>query len=102
MEAGSGKVRSHNRVKPTGIVRKLDELGRIVLPIELRRSLEISERDDIEIYVDGSDIILKKYRPACAFCHNETNVIPFKGKSICPRCLKGLRSLQTDEKTTAH
>ena len=54
-------------MKSTGIVRKVDELGRIVLPIELRRTLEIAERDSLEIYVEGSTIILKKYEPACIF-----------------------------------
>ena len=55
-------------MKSTGIVRKVDELGRIVLPIELRRTLDIAEKDSIEIYVDGSSIILKKYEPTCVFC----------------------------------
>ena len=54
-------------MKSTGIVRKVDELGRIVLPIELRRTLDINEKDSLEIYVDGSHIILKKYEPACIF-----------------------------------
>ena len=55
-------------MKSTGIVRKVDELGRIVLPIELRRTLDIAEKDAIEIYVDGESIILKKYEPTCIFC----------------------------------
>ena len=55
-------------MKSTGIVRKVDELGRIVLPIELRRTLDIAEKDALEIYVDGSTIVLKKYRPSCIFC----------------------------------
>jgi len=57
-------------MKSTGIVRKVDELGRVVLPIELRRTLDIAEKDALEIYVDEESIILKKYEPACIFCDN--------------------------------
>lgn len=77
-------------MKSTGIVRKVDELGRIVLPIELRRTLDIAVKDALEIYVDGSQIILKKYEPACIFCGNAKNVIHFKGKNLCQDCLKEL------------
>ncbi len=75
-------------MKATGILRKVDELGRIVLPIELRRTLDIGEKDVLEIYVDGSLIILKKYEPCCIFCGNDRNVTDFKGKNICPSCMK--------------
>ncbi|HBN11507.1 MAG TPA: AbrB family transcriptional regulator [Ruminococcus sp.] len=78
-------------MKTTGIVRKIDELGRIVLPIELRRTLGIGERDSIEIYVDGESIILKKYKTSCVFCSETDNLIDFKGKSICPSCLMQLK-----------
>jgi transcriptional pleiotropic regulator of transition state genes len=78
-------------MKSTGIVRKVDELGRIVLPIELRRTLDISERDSLEIYVDGASIILKKYQPACIFCDDAKDVVVYKGKNICSNCLKELR-----------
>lgn len=78
-------------MKSTGIVRKVDELGRIVLPIELRRTLDISERDALEIYVEGSAIILKKYRPTCVFCDSVKDVSVFRGKNICPKCLRELR-----------
>ena len=77
-------------MKSTGIVRKVDELGRIVLPIELRRTLVIEVKDALEIYVDGSQIILKKYEPACIFCGNAKNVIHFKGRNLCEDCLKEL------------
>ena len=77
-------------MKATGIVRKVDELGRIVLPIELRRTLDIAERDALEIYVDGDSIVLKKYQAACIFCNDSHDVINFKGKNICPNCLKEL------------
>lgn len=79
-------------MKSTGIVRKVDELGRIVLPIELRRTLDIAEKDALEIYVEGSSIVLKKYRPSCIFCDSTKDVVVFKGKNICPRCLREMKS----------
>ena len=78
-------------MKSTGIVRKVDELGRIVLPIELRRTLEIAERDSLEIYVEGSTIILKKYHPACIFCGDAKDVINYRGRNICRRCLEEMK-----------
>ena len=80
-------------MKSTGIVRKVDELGRIVLPIELRRTLDIAEKDAIEIYVDGATIILKKYEPTCIFCADAKNVSNYKGKNICASCLRELKKL---------
>ena len=62
-------------MKSTGIVRKVDELGRIVIPIELRRTLDIDIKDALEIYVDGDQIILKKYEPACIFCQNRSKSV---------------------------
>ena len=78
-------------MKSTGIIRKIDELGRIVLPIELRRKMDISEKDSLEIYVDGDSVILKKYEPSCMFC-NETdfNMVTYKGHSICRKCIAEL------------
>ena len=80
-------------VKSTGIVRKVDELRPIVLPIELRRTLDIAEKDALEIYVEGSSVILKKYRPSCIFCDGSKDITVFKGKNVCPKCLKELKSL---------
>ena len=80
-------------MKSTGIVRKVDERGRIVLPIELRRTMDIAEKDAIEIYVDGASIILRKYEPTCVFCGDAKNVTNYRGKNICPSCLKELKSL---------
>lgn len=77
-------------MKSTGIVRKVDELGRIVLPIELRRMLGIEEKDRIEIFVDGESIILRKYQPACIFCDNAKDIINYKGKNICPDCIRAM------------
>ena len=67
-----------------------DELGRIVLPIELRRTLGIEEKDRIEIFVDGESIILRKYQPACIFCDNAKDIINYKGKNICPDCIRAM------------
>ena len=80
-------------MKSTGIVRKVDELGRIVLPIEMRRTLDIGEKDALEIYVEGSSVILKKYKPSCVFCDATNDSTVFKGKNICPKCLKELKEL---------
>ena len=80
-------------MKSTGIVRKVDELGRIVLPIELRRTMDIAEKDAIEIYVDGSSIVLRKYEPTCVFCGDAKNVTNYRGKNICQCCIKELKKL---------
>ena len=83
-------------MKSTGIVRKVDELGRIVIPKELRRTLSIEERDSFEIYVDADRIILRKYEPSCSciFCGNAENVTKFKNKNICADCMKFLTFAQ--------
>jgi len=73
-------------MKATGVVRKVDELGRIVLPIELRRTLGIDVKDPLEIYVDQEKIILRKYEPACVFCGNATDNQLFHGKNVCREC----------------
>ena len=78
-------------MKSTGIVRKVDELGRIVLPIELRRTLGIEEKDALEIYVDDNMVMLKKYEPACIFCGSADGVIVFRGKNICEHCRSELQ-----------
>lgn len=77
-------------MKSTGITRKVDELGRIVLPIELRRKMNIEEKDSLEIYVEGNSIILKKYEPACIFCGSSKNVTTYKEKNVCAGCIKEL------------
>lgn len=79
-------------MKSTGIVRKVDELGRMVIPKELRKTLDINIKDGLEIYVDGEQIILKKYEPACVFCGEARNVKDYKDKNICSSCLNKLRS----------
>ena len=81
-------------MRSTGIVRRLDEMGRIVLPAELRRIMGLRERENMEIFTEGGAIILTKYSPACIFCEKGTDVILFKGKFICARCLELLRAAQ--------
>lgn len=79
-------------MKSTGIVRKVDELGRIVLPIEMRRTLDIAEKDALEIYVEGDNVILRKYQAACVFCDSVRELINYKGRSICADCVGKLQS----------
>lgn len=78
-------------MKATGIVRQVDDLGRIVIPKELRRTFDIAERDNLEIFTEGEQIILKKYQPACIFCGEAEDVVDYKGKKICKHCLEELR-----------
>lgn len=73
-------------MKSTGIVRRIDELGRIVLPIELRRTLDIEIKDPMEIYLDGDKIILKKHYDACVFCGKREDLTEYLGKHICGEC----------------
>ena len=77
-------------MKSTGIIRKVDELGRIVLPIELRRTLDISERDELEIYMENDRIILQKFDPACIFCGSFRNLVQYRKKNVCQDCVKKL------------
>ena len=85
-------LRTHERPLPLAAVFTVEETtNRIVLPIELRRTLDIAEKDSIEIYVDGSSIILKKYEPTCVFCGDAKNITVYKGKNICANCLKELK-----------
>lgn len=81
-------------MKSTGIVRKLDELGRVVLPVELRRRLGIDIRDAMELKVDGCYVVLQKYKPRCAFCKSTENVVEKKDKLICENCLNDLINLK--------
>ena len=83
-------------MKATGIVRKMDELGRVVIPIELRRTLDIAERSALEIFTDDDRIILHKYEPSnsCVFCGSTGDVASFKGKNICKKCLKDMKKVK--------
>ena len=78
-------------MKATGIVRRLDDLGRIVLPIELRRTLNLEIKDPVEIFTENDCVILKKFEPTCIFCGSSKEVTDFKGKTVCASCLKELK-----------
>lgn len=81
-------------MKSTGIVRPVDELGRIVLPKELRINMDINSKgDSVEIFIDDDKIILKKYHPACIFCSNADDVVYLNGKLVCRKCIKELSAL---------
>lgn len=79
-------------LKSIGVVRKLDSLGRIVIPMEVRQANDIKHNDPIEIFTDDEKIVLRKYEPACIFCNNAENLISYKGKKICINCINEVRS----------
>lgn len=87
-------------MKSTGIIRRMDELGRVVIPIEIRNKFDIVEKDPIEIYVDGSSIILKKYEPNCIFCGSTKDLVEYKNKLVCRKCSESLSELQPKEEKT--
>ena len=80
-------------MKSTGIIRKVDDLGRIVLPIELRRMLNIVERDELEIFVESDRIILCKYESSCIFCGKDQNLVEHASKNVCCNCINKLRNM---------
>ncbi len=80
-------------MKSTGMVRKVDELGRIVLPIEIRRNLNINEKDPLEIYVEEDKIILKKYEPSDIFTGEMNDLVEYKGKKVSKSSIKELAKL---------
>ena len=80
-------------MKTTGVIRQLDSLGRIVVPIGLRRTLDIGPKDMLEIFVEGNSVILRKYEPDCLFCGGSRELSPYRDKMICARCLKELKQL---------
>ena len=77
-------------MKSTGIIRKVDELGRIVLPIELRRTLDIAARDELEIYMENDRIVLQKYEPSCVFCASSRGLVSYRGKNVCQECVRSI------------
>lgn len=77
-------------MKSTGVIRNLDDLGRYVIPMEIRKSLDIKEKDPIEFFMEGDSIILKKFEACCTFCGATKDIIRFKGKNICLQCADGI------------
>ena len=84
-------------MKATGMIRKVDELGRIVIPIEIRNKFNIHEKDELEIYVDSSSIILRKFEPNCIFCGNTKNLVEYKGKLICKKCSEKIAQIEIEK-----
>lgn len=80
-------------MKSTGIVRRIDALGRIVIPIELRRILQVDTRDELEIFTDTDAIVLKKYIPHCYFCGSSLDLHDYKDRKICSQCIKEIKEL---------
>ena len=74
-------------MKATGIVRRVDELGRVVIPIELRNKFDIKIKDPIEIFVESNSIVLKKYEPNCVFCGDTKDLVEYNGKLVCKKCI---------------
>ncbi len=93
MENPENRVKGRGLMKSTGIVRKVDELGRVVLPIELRRGLDIQEKDSLEIFVDDDKIILKKYQPADIFTGSMEDLVDYKGKKVSKQTILELARL---------
>ena len=81
-------------MKSLGIVRKIDELGRIVLPIETRKRLDLASGDGVEIFVERDRVILKKYEPACIFCGDADDIVTYNDKKICRKCLTELKKAE--------
>ncbi len=80
-------------MKATGIVRPVDPLGRVVIPVELRRNLNIKTDDSLEVFVDGEYIMLKKYEPTCIFCGSSEDISDLRGKKVCKSCLAELKKI---------
>lgn len=81
-------------MKPIGVVRKVDQLGRIVLPKSLRKRYEMNEGDPVEILVQGDHIILEKFKPRCVFCANDEKVGNYLGRHVCTNCMNELQAYQ--------
>ena len=81
-------------MKATGIVRRIDDLGRVVIPMELRRTLAIKEGDPFEIFTDGEAIILKAYKPGCIFCGESDGVRKIDGKLVCNSCIRKIKGMK--------
>ncbi len=80
-------------MKSTGVTRQIDELGRFVLPVEIRRALNIQLKDYLEIHVENDSIVLRKFQPSCLFCGNTEDNVLYEGKRICRTCLDKLKKI---------
>lgn len=86
-------------MKSTGIVRRIDDLGRVVIPKELRKTMGVAEGDPLEIFVDGDRIILRKYTPGCTLCGEVEDKMTtlYPGKRVCDPCVDLLVKEQTEQ-----
>ena len=84
-------------MKSVGVVRKIDALGRVVLPIEIRRNLNLANEDCVEIFVEGDSVILKRWNPTCVFCGSTEQTKVYKEKVICESCLNDITAGNFDE-----
>lgn len=80
-------------MRSNGVIRRVDELGRVVIPIDMRTQLGIVEKDPLEIYVESDSIVLKKYEQKCIFCGNTKKLLNFENKIICRKCLNNIAKL---------
>ena len=93
MDNKSYRRKGLSNMKSTGIIRKVDDLGRIVLPIELRRTLDIAERDELEIFMEKDQIVLRKFEPACIFCASDRKLVDYNGKNVCRECIRKMSEI---------
>lgn len=83
-------------MKSTGIVRELDALGRVVIPMEMRKTMKIDKSTPLEIFVEGENIILRKYEPTCLFCGNATELVTYQERKICKDCLEKINQASAE------
>jgi transcriptional pleiotropic regulator of transition state genes len=88
-------------MKPMGVVRKVDILGRIVVPAEIRKILDVKIEDPLEIFMDGDKIVLRKYSPNCIFCSSDKNMVMIHGRPVCEKCVNDLKKLQASQKASS-
>ncbi|MBE6656437.1 MAG: AbrB/MazE/SpoVT family DNA-binding domain-containing protein [Ruminococcaceae bacterium] len=79
-------------MKDIGIVRNIDEMGRLVIPKEMRRKMDIDTGDEIEFFIEGDRIVLRKFQPACFFCGSEVALVEYKGKRLCAECVAEMKA----------
>ena len=80
-------------MRATGVIRAIDSFGRIVLPSELRKVMDVKAGDKLEFFTEENRVIIKKYEISCLFCSNQDDLIDFEGKKICPVCLSKLKEI---------
>ena len=79
-------------MKDIGIVRNIDEMGRLVIPKEMRRKMDIAPGDEIEFFIEGNRIVLRKFEPTCLFCGGEVALVEYKAKRLCAQCIAEMKA----------